>query len=58
MPFGIIDARLKGDGLLPGSEYLIDDRRGAPGVEGEITQLKRVTYRVGLWDLAVHATSS
>lgn len=47
MPFGIIDCTPKDGRLLPGSEFLIDDRRSTNGIDGgEAGRLKCVTHKV------------
>ncbi|KAJ4415147.1 hypothetical protein N0V82_007517 [Gnomoniopsis sp. IMI 355080] len=46
MPFGIVDCKLPEGRLLPGSEFLIDDKHSVHGAEGEETvRLKRVTHK-------------
>lgn len=51
MPFGIVDCKLPGGRLLPGSEFLIDDKHSLNGAEGEETvRLKRVTHKVVMND--------
>lgn len=47
MPFGIVDCKLRDGRLLPGSEFLIDDKHSVHCVDGEeAVRLKRVTYKV------------
>lgn len=47
MPFGIIDCTPKDGRLLPGSEFLIDDKRSTNGIDGEEAgRLKCVTHKV------------
>lgn len=46
MPFGIIDT--KDDSPLAGTEYLLQDDSTSSLPEVDLSQLKRVVYKVGL----------